>query len=191
MMANFEFHPVTAERWSDLAVFFRQNSNPNYCWCMRWRLKSSDFSADDAAGRRSKLEKLVKGTTPVGVLAYHDGQAIGWCSVAPRETYIALERSRVLKRLDDQPVWSVVCFFIDRHFRHQGVASKLLAAAVEYARAQGATIVEGYPVAPDKSYRFMGSPSIFEKVGFKEAGVAKNGRKIVRLHTGDKSNQIV
>ena len=180
-MDDFEFHPVTAERWSDLADFFQQNGNPNYCWCMRWRLKSSDFAADDAAGRRSKLEELVREKTPVGVLAYHEGKAVGWCSVAPRESYIALERSRVLPRLDPQPVWSVACFFIDRNFRQQGLASQLLTAAVEYAWSQGATIIEGYPVEPDKSYRFMGSPAVFERVGFEEAGTGKNGRIIVRL----------
>ncbi len=92
-MDDFEFHPVTAERWSDLADFFQQSGNPNYCWCMRWRLKSIDFAADDAAGRRSKLEELVREKTPVGVLAYYGGEAVGWCSVAPRESYIAFERS--------------------------------------------------------------------------------------------------
>jgi GNAT superfamily N-acetyltransferase len=182
-MGDFEFHPVTAERWSALADFFRANGNPNYCWCMRWRLSSKDFAADDAAGRRNKLEKLVQEKTPVGVLAYHEGTAVGWCSIAPRETYSALEKSRVLPRLDEQPVWSVVCFFVDRQFRQQGLASQLLTAAVEYARSQGATIVEGYPIELGKSYQFMGAPAVFEKVGFQEAGTGKNGRKIVRLNT--------
>jgi len=180
-MDNIDFHPVTAERWPDLAAFFEQNGNPNYCWCMRWRMRSSDFGKDDAAGRRRKLKTLVQENTPVGVLAYHDGNVIGWCSVAPRATYVALERSRTLKRIDDQPVWSVVCFFIDRPYRQQGLGRRLLEAAVEYAKAQGATVVEGYPAEPGQSYQFMGAPATFEAVGFHKAAIASNGRPIVRL----------
>ena len=76
----------------------------------------------------------------------------------------------------------MACFFIDRHFRGQGLASRLLETAVSYAKLQGAEIVEGYPVEPDKSYRFMGAPPIFDTVGFEEVGVVGNGRKIVRTH---------
>jgi GNAT superfamily N-acetyltransferase len=184
-MSDFAFHPVTAENWSDLASFFRANGNPNYCWCMRWRLRSQDFSADDAAGRRSKLEKLVREKTPIGMLAYREGKVVGWCSIAPRETYVALERSRVLPRLDEQPVWSVTCFFVDRNFRGQGLASQLLTTAADYARSKGASIIEGYPVEPGKSYQFMGAPAVFERFGFVEAGLGKNGRKIVRLNTDE------
>ena len=184
-MNDIEFHPVTAEHWSELAAFFEENGNPNYCWCMRWRLKSTDFRNGDSSERRSALEERIKENTPVGVLAYRDGRAVGWCSVAPRETYTGLERSRILKRIDDRPVWSVVCFFIDPDCRQQGLARGLLEAAVDYAASQGASTVEGYPVEPDKSYRFMGSVSIFDSAGFYEAGVANNGRKIVRFEIGN------
>jgi GNAT superfamily N-acetyltransferase len=88
-----------------------------------------------------------------------------------------------LKRIDEQPVWSVACFFVDRAFRGQGVTAKLLKAAVAYAGTHGADWVEGYPVEPNKSYRFMGAPLLFKEVGFEEAGVASNGRKIVRIRT--------
>ncbi|MFZ0544381.1 MAG: GNAT family N-acetyltransferase [Candidatus Promineifilaceae bacterium] len=182
-MSDFEFQPVTAENWPDLAQFFEQHGNPNYCWCMRWRLRSGEYSAVRSSDRRSKLETMVREGTPIGVLAFHEGTTVGWCSIAPRETYIGLERSRILKRLDDRPVWSVVCFFIDSKYRHQGLASRMLKAAVSYAASQGAAIVEGYPVEPDKSYRFMGSPAAFESVGFQQAGTATNGRIIMRIET--------
>jgi GNAT superfamily N-acetyltransferase len=182
-MTDLEFHPVTAVRWPDLETFFKANGNPNYCWCMRWRLSSSQFSKEDAAGRKRLLEKLINENVPVGVVAYHKGKVIGWCSIAPRETYPGLERSRVLKRIDEQPVWSVACFFVDRAFRGQRVTAKLLKAAVAYAGVQGAKVVEGYPVEPGKSYQFMGAPSLFAEVGFVEAGEASNGRKIVRMRT--------
>lgn len=182
-MTDFEFHPVTAARWPDLETFFKANGNPNYCWCLRWRLKSSEFGKDTAAGRKQKLEKLVQANVPVGVLAYHDGKVVGWCSIAPRKTYTALERSRILQRIDEEPVWSVACFFVDRAFRGRGLTRKLLKAAVAYAGAQGAEWVEGYPVKPGQSYQFMGAPSSFARVGFHEVSVASNGRKIVRIRT--------
>lgn len=181
---SFEFQPVTADRWPDLAAFFERHGNPNYCWCMRWRLKSAEFKQLDAAGRRSRLEALVKQNTPIGVLAYLDGKPVGWCSIAPRESYTLLENSTTLKRIDDLPVWSVVCFFIDPQVRRQGLAVRLLRAAVAYAISQGATIIEGYPVEPEQSYRFMGSPSVFEQAGFREVAIAKNGRRITRLVIG-------
>jgi GNAT superfamily N-acetyltransferase len=180
-MNNLEFHPLSIHKYNDFAAFFEQYGNPNYCWCMRWRLKSTEFSQSNAKNRRSQLESLVQANIPVGVLGYQQGKVVGWCSIAPRETYTLLENSTTLKRIDNLPIWSVVCFFIDPNLRGQNLSVKLLQAAVSYAISQGATIIEGYPVEPDKSYRFMGSPSTFEQAGFREAGVAKNSRKIVRF----------
>jgi len=180
-MSDLEFHPASIDRYPDLAAFFEQHSNPNYCWCMRWRLKSTEFSQSNSKNRRSKLKSLVESSIPVGVLGYQQGKVVGWCSIAPRETYTLLENSTTLKRIDNLPTWSVVCFFIDPNLRGQNLSVKLLQAAVTYAISQGAIVVEGYPVEPDKSYRFMGSPSTFEQAGFREAGIAKNGRRIVRF----------
>lgn len=182
-----EYRAVSAENWQDLAHFFESNGNPNYCWCMRWRLRSGDFGKLKSADRRQRLHRSVHANTPVGVAAYDGEQVIGWCSIAPRTTFEGLERSRVLKRIDEQPVWSVTCFFIDRNFRKQGVTRGLLQAAIDYATANGATLVEGYPVPPDQSYRFMGSHELFQAVGFDEVAIAKNGRSIVRIEMTDQS----
>jgi GNAT superfamily N-acetyltransferase len=154
---------------------------------MRWRLKSADFQKMKSNERRDELQSLVQNNIPIGVMAYSQSQVVGWCSVAPRETYPLLEGSTTLKRIDNLPVWSVVCFFVSQNLRRQNLPVKLLQAAVKYARSQGATIIEGYPVEPDKSYRFMGSPATFEQAGFREAGMAKNGRRIVRF-LADESN---
>lgn len=177
---DLEFHPVTMERWDDLRSFFEQHGNTNYCWCMRWRLKSKQFKQMNAAQRREELASRVRENTPIGVLGYQQGKPAGWCSIAPRTTYALLESSTTLKRIDDLPVWSVVCFFVDRGSRGQGFSVKLLKAAITYAVSLGATVIEGYPVEPNQSYRFMGSPSVFEQAGFHEAGTAQNGRRIVR-----------
>jgi GNAT superfamily N-acetyltransferase len=154
-----QFHPVTPERLADLRRFSESHGKFRYCSCMRWRMTSSEYQRSTKQERVAALEKLVCQEIPVGVLAYVDGEAVGWCSIAPRHTYTALERFRALPRIDDTPVWSVACFFVDRHFRRQKVTAGLLKAAVEYARSQGATAIEGYPVEPgSRLYTYMGSP---------------------------------
>ena len=183
MMSNLIFKPVSEDTFPDLVAFFAQHGNPNYCWCMRWRLKSAEFQKANSRERQNKLQTLVQDHLPIGVIAYQQDNVVAWCSIAPRETYPLLEGSTTLKRIDNSPVWSVVCFFIDPKLRRQHLSVQLLQAATQYAFSQGANIVEGYPVAPDKSYRFMGSPATFEKAGFQEAGIAKNGRSIVRLYS--------
>ncbi len=178
--SDFEFHPLTSDRWSDLVKLFEHHGNPGYCWCMTWRATSAEYKQLDSAGRKRALHSIVQSHIPIGILAYRDGEPIGWCSIAPRETYARLEKSTTLKRVDDQPVWSVVCFFVRRDMRGQGLALQLLTAAVEYAAEQGAHIVEGYPVEPGQSYQFMGSPTLFKAAGFHEVARTENDRSIVR-----------
>ena len=180
-LLDIEFHPVTPERLSDLEQFSKQQGKFRYCSCMRWRMTSTEFKRSTKERRVAALEGLVCQGTPVGVLAYLNREPVGWCSIAPRETYRALERYRALPRLDDAPVWSVVCFFVDRHVRQEGVTLGLLRAAVEDARSQGAEVVEGYPVEPGpRLYTYMGSPSTFQKAGFLDVTPAGQARQIVR-----------
>jgi GNAT superfamily N-acetyltransferase len=178
---ELEFHPVTRERLPDLARFSEQHGKFRYCSCMRWRLTSGEFKNSTKESRVAQLEDLVRNGTPVGVLAYLNGQPVGWCSVAPRDSYRALERYRALARLDESPVWSVVCFFVDRRIRNQGLTVGLLRSAVEYARSQGATIIEGYPVEPGSAlYTYMGSPETFRRVGFADVTPVDRERRIMR-----------
>lgn len=177
-----EFQPVSPERWPDLVRFGADHGNFGWCWCMRWRLTSTEFRNSTKASRRAALEKRVAEETPVGVLGYLGGEPLAWCSIAQRETYAALERSKVLARVDDVPVWPVVCFLIDRTLRRQGVTPDLLRAAVDYARAQGARAVEGYPVEDDiKSYDFMGSTTTFRLAGFRDVNYGQTGRRLMRV----------
>jgi GNAT superfamily N-acetyltransferase len=104
-------------------------------------------------------------------VAYRDGEAIGWVSLGPREDYERLEHSTVLKRVDERPVWSIVCFVVARKARRQGVARALLDGAVAYARAQGATLLEAYPVDTGgrripSAYAFSGPLAMYEAAGF-------------------------
>jgi GNAT superfamily N-acetyltransferase len=184
---TLEFHPVTPERLGDLERFSREHGKFRYCSCMRWRMTGTRFKESTADERAARLEGLVKDGTPVGVLAYADGRPVGWCSVAPRETYAALERSRALARLDDAPVWAVVCFFIDRGFRRRGATEGLLRAAVQYAVSCGASVIEGYPVPPDsRLYTFMGSPATFVKAGFVDVTPDGSERRFMRYVAGGK-----
>ena len=168
-MTSWSFKPVTRERLRDLARFSEQHGKFRYCSCMRWRMQSTDFSRSTKEDRVAVLERLVLDDKPIGVLAYRDGEPVGWCSVAPRESYRGLERYGALARIDDQPVWAVVCFFVDRRFRRRGLTLALLKAAVAYARSEGAKIVEGYPVNPgSRLYTYMGAPSTFLSAGFRD-----------------------
>ncbi len=181
----FEYHPVIPERLPDLACFSERHGKFRYCSCMRWRMKSTDYQRSTKGSRIAALDDLVRRGVPVGVLAYLDGEPVGWCSIAPRESYAALERFRALPRLDEAPVWSVVCFFVDRSVRRQGVTLGLLQAAVEYARSQGAEVIEGYPVEPGpRLYTYMGSPATFRRAGFHDVTPSGHVRQVMRYVVG-------
>jgi GNAT superfamily N-acetyltransferase len=176
-----EFHPVTPDRLADLDRFSRAHGKLRYCSCMRWRMTSGEYQRSTKDARVAALADLVCRDVPVGVLAYERDEPIGWCSIAPRETYAALERYRALPRLDDAPSWSVVCFFVDSRFRRHGVTLGLLRAAVDYAHSRGATVVEGYPVEPGaRLYTYMGSPATFRAAGFRDVTPPGHARPVWR-----------
>lgn len=182
---DLEFHPVTPARWEDLEQLFGPRGAIGGCWCMWWRLKRKDFEAHQGEGNHSAMREIVESGKIPGILAYSNGKPAAWCSVAPRENFPVLDRSPVLKRVDDLPVWSVVCFFIAKEFRHQKISSKMLAAAVDYAVQNGASIIEGYPITPKKDqapdiYIFTGLESTFVKAGFVEVARRSNSRPIMR-----------
>jgi GNAT superfamily N-acetyltransferase len=144
---ELEFHPLTPERWGDFEELFGENGAYSGCWCMYWRTTRAQFNKAAGEGNRLAMKALVDSGVVPGILAYHGGRAVGWCSVGPREDFGSLERSPKLKRVDDQPVWSVVCFYMAKDYRRRGLMGLLLEAAVEYARENGAVIVEGYPIS--------------------------------------------
>ena len=152
---------------------------------MWWRLKRSGFELQKGEGNRKAIKRIVDSGVVPGILAYANNQVVAWCSVAPREGYPTLERSRTLKRVDDKPVWSIVCFFVAKPFRGRGITGKLLTAAIEYVRKQGGKIVEGYPVEPkeDKipdAFAYTGLASAFRKAGFVEVARRSERRPIMR-----------
>jgi GNAT superfamily N-acetyltransferase len=177
-----EYHPVTRERLLDLARFSERHGKFRYCSCMRWRMTSADYSRSTKEDRVAALDARVVADIPVGVLAYRDGEPVGWVSVAPRETLGALERYKALARIDAEPVWAVTCFFLDPSVRRQGVTLGLLRAAVAYASSQGASIIEGYPVEPGpRLYTYMGAPATFLRAGFVDVTPTGRERRVMRF----------
>ncbi len=180
----FKFVPATADRWADLELLFGSRGACGGCWCMTWRLTRAEFNQNKGEANRRALQSLVKKGPPPGVLAYEGEKPVGWCAVAPREAYPALERSRILKPVDAEPVWSISCLFVDKSYRRRGLSAQLIAAATKFAHAQGAKIVEGYPQAvaaalPDP-FVWTGLEQSFVRAGFKEIARRSPKRPILR-----------
>lgn len=155
---------------------------------MAWRLRKAEYERGKGAGNRAAFRRVVRTGPPPGILAYMDGAAIAWCAVAPRAAYVQLERSRVLKPIDDKPVWSVSCLFVARPYRRRGVSVAMLRAAAEFAASQGAQIVEGYPVEPQSDqmpdvFAWTGTAAAFRAAGYDEVARGSPTRPIMRLST--------
>lgn len=182
--------PLTPERWPDLEALFNAKgcSIARGCWCMFYRESGrQDWPADmkPAASRKRRLFALAAADPPPGLIGYRGKVPVGWVSLGPRSDYAKLQRSPVMKPVDEQPVWSVVCFVVPPEFRHQGVATALLQGAIDYARRRGVTLLEAYPV--DKAERgrddwlWHGAKSMYDKAGFVEIARRKPERPVVRL----------
>jgi GNAT superfamily N-acetyltransferase len=189
--APLRVEPLTPERWPDLETLFAAPgcSVARHCWCMYYRVSGAKAvmpaGSGEAQANRAALKRLVDAGRPPGLVGYRDGVPVGWVALGPREDFAKLARSPVMKPVDDRPVWSVVCFVVPSRYRRQGVARALLGAAVQWARAQGATLVEGYPVdregrASDDSMWF-GAKSMFDAAGFTEVARRRPARPVVRL----------
>ncbi|MFL5687099.1 MAG: GNAT family N-acetyltransferase [Chloroflexota bacterium] len=176
MTAPLDIRPLTPERLPDLASLFEQGGDPKWCWCAYFRIRGFDFSKGGKERHRAAMEAATHATAAQdrapGLVAYDVDEAVGWISIGPREDYERLAHSTVLKPLDDKPVWSIVCFVVGRHARGRGIARKLLDAGIQYARDQGATLLEAYPVETAEGERiragdvFRGTLSMFERAGF-------------------------
>ena len=181
------FKPLTPETWSAFEKLFGPKGACGGCWCMTWRAQKSEFEKQKGDGNKKAIRNLVKKNEPIGVIAFVGDDPAGWCAVAPREKYVRLQNSRVLRPIDDQPVWSVSCFFIAKPYRRKGLSVKLLKATLAYARKEGAKIVEAYPVEPkDDSlpdvFAWTGILSTFLKADFKEEKRHSPARPIVRYY---------
>lgn len=176
---SLRFRPVDTATWQDFEALFNARGGPKFCWCMSWRATPEEARDTSGTARHAQMHHRIERGVPVGLLAYEDNVAMGWVSVAPRDTY------RQLGGPEAGPgeiIWSLACMFIPRRRRGSGLAHQLIAAAADHARNAGATVLEAYPVDEDApSYRFMGFVPAFERAGFTHVGMAGTRRHVMRL----------
>jgi ribosomal protein S18 acetylase RimI-like enzyme len=183
-------HPLTDARWQDLEAVFNAKgcSIARGCWCMYYRESGRQQVPEGQKVqdlRKSGLRKLAGGEPAAGLLAYRGKTPVGWVTLGPREHFTRLQRSPVMKKVDDRPVWSILCFVVPPEHRHQGVATALLHGAIAYARKKGAVSLEAYPV--DKvthgadDWLWHGAKSMYDKAGFAEVARRRPERPVVRL----------
>jgi GNAT superfamily N-acetyltransferase len=185
--SGIRFKPLTRETWRDFERLFGRSGACGGCWCMWWRQTRREFDEKHGAANKRAMKRIVDSGRVPGILAYSAGEPVGWCSVAPRDEYLSLDRSPVLKRLDDTPVWSIVCFYVDKAHRSGGMMDELIAGAVDHVRRAGAKVVEAYPtrlrgkrLAQVSS--FMGTPGPFERAGFVECARPSDAKLVMRLN---------
>lgn len=186
MTDGYEVHPLTSDRWDDLVTLFGPKGAQEGCWCMWWRQTAAEWKVMAGEKNKEAMRSRVEAGEEPGLMAYSEGEPAGWISLGPRESFPRFEKSEILKPVDDQPVWSIICFFIAKAHRHKGLSIALLRAAVGYAKEHGATIVEGYPTDPKDGegvdpFVYTGLMSAFEQVGFKEVARRSETRPIMRL----------
>ncbi|HEY8142461.1 MAG TPA: GNAT family N-acetyltransferase [Kofleriaceae bacterium] len=176
-MPNLTFRPVDTTTLPEFEAFFAAPGAPKWCWCMAWRRTPAEVKESGGANSRRQMLGRIRAGVPVGLLACEGDEAVGWVSVAPRDTFR-------LKGAPAQPgevVWSISCFYVPRDRRGEGVTRKLIDGAVAHARANGATVVEAYPVDPESpSYRFMGFVPVFAGAGFTDLGKRGKRRHVMR-----------
>lgn len=185
--AAWSFHPLTPDRWDDLVQLFGPRGACAGCWCMFPRLTTPEWKTQHATNQRS-FKRIVNAGDPPGLLAYEADRPVGWIAVAPRAVYKRFENSRILKSLDDVPVWLVPCFFVDRTQRGRRLTVALLEAACDYAASRGAPAIEGYPIEPAKrtaaAFAWHGLAATFRAAGFREVARPSVTRRIMRKRLG-------
>ena len=182
-----KFKPLTESNWNDLVALFGEKGACGGCWCMWWRLRNKDYNVSKGEKNKELLHALVKEESPLGVIAYENGKPIGWCSVSPRKSLKRLETSRLFKPIDDVPVWSITCLYVNKEYRNKGLSAELISNASEYAFKNGAECIEAYPIQPQKNkmpdvFAYIGMKSAYVKAGFEIVKQVSESRLIMRRY---------
>lgn len=185
-MNELNISPLTPDRWEMFEQLFGSRGACAGCWCMWWKLPRKDFNSGQGELNQKSMKSIVFSGQIAGLLASMDGIPAGWVAVEPREKYPVLARSRILRPLDDIPVWSITCFFVAKKFRGQGLTIALLKAAIAYVEKNGGKVVEGYPVEPRAgkmapAFVYTGLASAFKQAGFVEIERRSETRPIMRF----------
>ncbi|MEO0921349.1 MAG: GNAT family N-acetyltransferase [Pseudomonadota bacterium] len=179
---TIEIRPAT---WATFEAVMGEKGGCGGCWCMLWRRSGKEMEAGKGNGNRQAMKDVFDAGHVPGLVAMHDGEAVGWIQIDRRSAFPRLANSRTLKPVDDNEVWSVSCFFIDKRFRRKGLSLELLTAAMDWASNQGASMVEGYPIDTPKAkyppvYAWTGFLDTFKRAGFAEVARRSETRPIMR-----------
>ena len=171
---TWQTHPVTPDRFEDFADVINPNRRETHCWCLSHRLRAPEIEERGHGSREQAMRSLCAEQYPPGVITYLDGVPVGWCNIGPRADIPRLAGSKLIRPVDDVPVWSIVCVVVRGGHRKKGVSAQLIEGAVAYAAQNGAPAVEAHPVDPpgrmDTTMAFVGTKAMFEKVGFRVIG---------------------
>ena len=185
----YTFREVSAEMWSDFETLFGDNGACGGCLCQWWRVPQGGKLWEETKGAKAKrmMKKLFLSNQITGLMAYDGARAIGWCSYGPREVFPRLNRSKAYMREDIEGVWSINCFFIDRHYRRKGLARLMLKAAVKFIKKSRIKTIEAYPVTLTKdgqrlpaAFSYTGPLQIFIDEGFEIIQQLSPSRPVVR-----------
>lgn len=180
---NLAIRPLTPDLWSALEDLFGKAGASNGCWCMYWRIGPQYHERPREMNKRA-FRDIVEQGPPPGLLAFDGERAVGWCQLTPRRQLPWLYRARFFEPVDDEPVWSISCFYVRRGYRRRGVMSALIAAALREAKRANASALEAYPVDTAQpgatSNIFTGVVSAFERAGFKVVARRLPSRPIMR-----------
>ena len=192
MMDGLTIAPATADRWADLVTVFGTRGDPSWCWCQYFLTTGSSYTGS-AERNRSDLERQVReADVPPGLLAYLDGEPVGWVQLGPRDTFPRVTGHQALRKVVEgrdpgEQVWRTTCFVVRVGHRRQGVARALLEAGMAFAAEHGAAVLEGHPVdvsardtRPAGAMLYHGTASMFTDAGFTEIGRTTPTRPVVR-----------
>jgi GNAT superfamily N-acetyltransferase len=180
--------PLSKANWNKFEALFGERGACGNCWCMTYRLQRKEFEEGKRNnGNKKAMKKLVGEGKPAGIMGFINGEPVAWCAFAPREDFIKMERSRIHKRIDNEPVWSIPCLFVDKKFRNKGVSLELLKAVIQYASKKKIKIIEAYPVIPTTdrlpdAFAWIGLYKTFEKAGFRIVDRKSKNRPMVRWY---------
>jgi len=111
---GWETHAVTPDRFEDFADVVNRSRRVNHCWCLSHRLQAAEIERLGGGNREQAMRRLCEREHPPGVVTYLDGEPVGWCNIGPRAEITRLARSRLIRPVDDVPVWSIVCVVVRR-----------------------------------------------------------------------------
>lgn len=176
--------PLTTENFADVEALFtaRGCSYAKACWCTAYCFRKADVPKD----RRAALRDLAQSAKIApGLVGYRDDAPVGWISLGPREDFGPVATSRIMKPIDDTPVWSVICFVVPKEHRGAGVAHAMLDGGIAYARQKKARVLEAYPYEVEKrtndQWLWFGTATMYLKAGFTEAARPAPTRPVMRL----------